>query len=149
MLEFFNRLLNNEKGFTLIEVLVVVAIIGILIAFAAPRVLTRLEDARVASDESVAKVLNDAIVTIELDNAVNPRGTTWTTGDITRELKEYLEDTTAVTGAAVGDAVNKDGGLVLTGKSSKKIIKAHAPNTGVNTSDVWKFFVIDKPVPAT
>jgi len=62
MLEFFNRLLNNEKGFTLIEVLVVVAIIGILIAFAAPRVLTRLEDARVASDESVAKVLNDAIV---------------------------------------------------------------------------------------
>jgi prepilin-type N-terminal cleavage/methylation domain-containing protein len=34
MLNFFHRALKNEKGFTLIEVLVVVAIIGILVASA-------------------------------------------------------------------------------------------------------------------
>jgi prepilin-type N-terminal cleavage/methylation domain-containing protein len=34
MLNFFYRALNNKKGFTLIEVLVVVAIIGILAALA-------------------------------------------------------------------------------------------------------------------
>ena len=67
MLNFFHRALKNEKGFTLIEVLVVVAIIGILVALAAPRVIRRIDDARLAADEATAKVLNDAILGLELD----------------------------------------------------------------------------------
>lgn len=156
MLKFFTRLLNNEKGFTLIEVLVVVAIIGILIALAAPRVLTRLEDARIASDQAVAKVLNDAIVTIELDNAVNPRGPGWDTGDIQwSELEPYLEDSSGLTNNADGSAIGgttKVDGLVIKGSSTNMVIKAYAPggseedangDTVENTSDVFKFFLIE------
>ncbi|MGI6363913.1 MAG: type II secretion system protein [Bacillota bacterium] len=80
MLNFFCRTLKDDKGFTLIEVLVVVAIIGILVALAAPRVIKRIDDARVAADEATAKILNDAILSIELE-AHKKNEENWDTGD--------------------------------------------------------------------
>lgn len=40
------RLKRNEKGFTLIEMIVVIVIIAVLVALAVPRVLSYIEDAR-------------------------------------------------------------------------------------------------------
>lgn len=120
-MNFFYRLLNNKKGFTLIEVLVVVAIIGILAALAAPRVIQRINDARIASDEAAMKILNDAIVALHLDNAVNPVDG-WTTGAITwAQLKAYLDPATVgmLSGPADADTLGAAGGFTVTGRSDK------------------------------
>lgn len=143
MLNFFCRALRDEKGFTLIEVLVVVAIIGILVALAAPRVIRRIDDARIAADEATAKVLNDAILGLELDaDKREDYDETWTTGDITwGELQEFLDDTTVVTtSAGLTDKIGS--GIVLVGKSRKHTIQATEPNTELNDSQVWKFVVV-------
>lgn len=144
MLNFFCRALKEEKGFTLIEVLVVVAIIGILVALAAPRVIRRIDDARIAADEATAKVLNDAILGLELDaDKREDYDENWSTADITwGELKEFLDDTTVVTTDAT-DETKIGTGIVLVGKSRKHTIKATAPNTEeLNDSQVWKFVVV-------
>ena len=52
-----------KEGFTLIEILVVVAIIGMLGAVAVPAYINYLADARVATTRSLIKSVDDALVT--------------------------------------------------------------------------------------
>mgnify|MGYP000965369005 CR=1 FL=1 len=145
MLNFFCRALRDEKGFTLIEVLVVVAIIGILVALAAPRVIRRIDDARIAADEATCKVLNDAILGLELDaDKREDYDADWNTGDITwGDLEQFLDDTTVVKTDADADT-KIETEIVLNGKSRKHTIKATAPGTAnLNDSQVWKFVLIE------
>ena len=51
---------RTKEGFTLIEILVVVAIIGMLGAVAVPRLMDYLADARIATTRSLIKNIEDA-----------------------------------------------------------------------------------------
>lgn len=63
---------HKERGFTLIEVMVVVVILGILAAVVVPRVMDRPEQARIAKTKQDIRTLEAAVKLYRLDNHVYP-----------------------------------------------------------------------------
>lgn len=59
---------QKQKGFTLIEIMVVVVIIGLLATLILPRVLGRQEEAMVAKSSSDIRALSSALKLYKLDN---------------------------------------------------------------------------------
>ena len=64
--------MRNNRGFTLLEIIVVVAIIAILAAYIAPKVAGRVDDARIAKAKSDIRVLESSLELYKLDNFVYP-----------------------------------------------------------------------------
>ncbi len=62
------QLINNEHGFTLIELIVVIAIIGILAAVAVPAFLNVVETAHEANIDAVSGVVNSAVMLAASDS---------------------------------------------------------------------------------
>ena len=70
------RTLHQAKpdGFTLIEVMVVIVILGILAALVVPRVLSRPDEARVIAAKQDLMVIGQALKLYRLDNQRYPSG---------------------------------------------------------------------------
>ncbi len=63
---------RNQRGFTLIEVMVVVVILGILAGVVVPKLLDRPEEARRTKAELQIKGIEDALALYKLDNGLFP-----------------------------------------------------------------------------
>ena len=62
----------NKKGFTLIEIMLVVIIIGVLAALVMPRLVGRSEEARIAAAKADIVSISTALDVFELDNGRFP-----------------------------------------------------------------------------
>ena len=62
----------NQRGFTLIEIMVVVIIIGILAAIVAPNVIGRVDDAQITKAKAEISNLEQALKFYRLDNFAYP-----------------------------------------------------------------------------
>lgn len=125
MLEMRNVLSTklNKKGFTLAELLVVVAIIAILVAVSIPIFTGKLEEARKSTDAANVRAAKAAIVT------------------------EYLSDKTKIT-SGTGYYYDAKNGVIKANKTDievygkakgheNKVVKVTITETAVpNTSDV-------------
>ena len=80
----------KKKGFTLIELIIVISIIAILAAIAVPKYAGIQKDAKVKSDVASAKVIADA--TYALISKEGIIKTTYTTAsDLGPEIKAYIQ----------------------------------------------------------
>jgi len=81
---------NSQKGFTLLEIMVVLVIIGVLAALVAPRFLERADDAKVEATKVQMKNIGQALKLYRLQHGNYPNSGTGlqalTSGD-----KRYLD----------------------------------------------------------
>jgi general secretion pathway protein G len=66
------RLIHNTRGFTLIELMVVIIILGLLAAIVMPRVVGETDKARYEQARVQMRILEDALKRYKLDNGVFP-----------------------------------------------------------------------------
>ncbi|HKJ53973.1 MAG TPA: type II secretion system major pseudopilin GspG [Gammaproteobacteria bacterium] len=63
---------RSNRGFTLLEIIVVVAIIAILAAYIAPKIAGRVDDARISKAKSDIRTLESSLELYKLDNFTYP-----------------------------------------------------------------------------
>lgn len=115
-----NKIRNNKKGFTLAELLVVVAIIGVLVAISIPIFTSQLEKAREATDEANIRSLyaecSAAVLTGSSDDTkitVNKDAS----GEVTNATATYTM-TQKVNGLSNGTSITI-GGVTITSDDFK------------------------------
>jgi general secretion pathway protein G len=64
--------LSGSKGFTLIELMVVILIIGVLAALIVPKVMSRPDEARITAAKSDIATITQALNLYKLDNGQYP-----------------------------------------------------------------------------
>lgn len=96
MNKLMNKLRKNKKGFTLIELIVVMVILGILVLLAAPRFLNYRKKAEVATMQADAKVLSNAALVYNIEHEgkwpINGAGAEQEIGGVTVKVAELDAD---------------------------------------------------------
>jgi len=67
-----SRPVLGQGGFTLVEIMVVIAILGILAVVVVPKLVGRTDDARITATKVQIKNLEEALSLYKLDNGVYP-----------------------------------------------------------------------------
>lgn len=84
MINNIQKKLKNRKGFTLVELIIVIAILGILAAIVVPQFKGFTAKAKIGADKTNIKILQNAAETYEAEHGSYPDSA----DDITEYVKE-------------------------------------------------------------
>lgn len=129
---------KETKGFTLAELLIVVAIIAVLVAVSIPIFTSKLEKSREATDIANQRAAKAAVVVAILDGEINGTAIDTSTTYYYDAAKGVVTTTSPTTGygkgtGATGDADNKQDNYDP-GKPYKNGIISIVFGTGANTA---------------
>ena len=101
------RLLKQNLGFTLVELIIVVAIIAVLSAVVAPQYIKYVEKSKISIDMDTASVIQSAIITLCADGVITGDDADYVTWDVSDGLigdgKDAVEEITGEISAARSD----------------------------------------------
>lgn len=127
------KIRTNKKGFTLAELLIVVAIIGVLVAISIPIFTSQLQKARLATNQANARAAYAAVEAQYLQDDTATGEYTYTTTD----GKIAKADSNKATDTVGGSTANKDISSWETGTS----VGTGTSTLGNNTYKTWTLTV--------
>ena len=96
MKNLMNKIRKSNKGFTLVELIIVVAIIAVLSAVIAPQYIKYVEKSKISTDMDTAAAIEQAVNVLCADGTIKAAADPYVTWDVDSGLTGTAANVTAV-----------------------------------------------------